>query len=182
MRSQAGDVAFPGGKQDPEDHDDITTALREAKEEIGLDSEKVEVISVLPVSFVRPNKIVSVVVGVIRERFELSVNKHEVQRVFKLPLSRFLKDDYTLSDFKAWEEGQTFSIYSFHDMIDGISTRTWGFTAIYCLQVAVILHQDSKKRIYFSPEAYQTLDCLWLSPRASLIVDYLLYVSGQNKL
>jgi len=37
MRSHAGEVCFPGGRQDPEDSgDDVRTALREADEEIGL--------------------------------------------------------------------------------------------------------------------------------------------------
>ncbi|KAG7364061.1 NUDIX family hydrolase [Nitzschia inconspicua] len=38
LRSHPGEVALPGGKQDPEDdNDDIITALRETKEEVGLD-------------------------------------------------------------------------------------------------------------------------------------------------
>jgi 8-oxo-dGTP pyrophosphatase MutT (NUDIX family) len=38
LRSHPGEVCFPGGKQDPEDHhDDLVTALRETKEEVGLD-------------------------------------------------------------------------------------------------------------------------------------------------
>ena len=37
MKSHGGEVCFPGGKQDPEDNGcDITTALREANEEVGL--------------------------------------------------------------------------------------------------------------------------------------------------
>jgi 8-oxo-dGTP pyrophosphatase MutT (NUDIX family) len=38
LRSHPGEVALPGGKQDPEDNnDDVITALRETKEEVGLD-------------------------------------------------------------------------------------------------------------------------------------------------
>ena len=37
LRSHPGQVCFPGGKQDPEDRDcDLTTALRECQEEVGL--------------------------------------------------------------------------------------------------------------------------------------------------
>lgn len=39
-----GDVCFPGGRQDPSDEDDIQTALRETKEEIGLCPEQVQII------------------------------------------------------------------------------------------------------------------------------------------
>lgn len=43
----AGDVALPGGKREEGDADDVDTALREAKEEIGLDPSLVNVITVL---------------------------------------------------------------------------------------------------------------------------------------
>jgi len=44
-----GQIAFPGGRREPEDPDLLTTALREAEEEIGLDRETVEVLATLPV-------------------------------------------------------------------------------------------------------------------------------------
>jgi 8-oxo-dGTP pyrophosphatase MutT (NUDIX family) len=37
LQSHAGQVAFPGGRSDPEDGNAIITALRESEEEIGLD-------------------------------------------------------------------------------------------------------------------------------------------------
>ena len=48
LRSHAGQVAFPGGAQDPSDADEVVTALREAAEETGLDVGGVEIIGVLP--------------------------------------------------------------------------------------------------------------------------------------
>lgn len=47
MKTVVGEVALPGGKRDEEDADDIATALREAREEIGLDPSLVTIISVL---------------------------------------------------------------------------------------------------------------------------------------
>uniref|UniRef100_G3X0H8 Nudix hydrolase domain-containing protein n=1 Tax=Sarcophilus harrisii TaxID=9305 RepID=G3X0H8_SARHA len=44
LRTSPGEVCFPGGKREPGDTDDITTALREAQEEIGLQPHQVEVI------------------------------------------------------------------------------------------------------------------------------------------
>jgi 8-oxo-dGTP pyrophosphatase MutT (NUDIX family) len=47
MRSHAGQIAFPGGRRDATDADDVETALREAAEETGLDPSGVVVIGAL---------------------------------------------------------------------------------------------------------------------------------------
>jgi 8-oxo-dGTP pyrophosphatase MutT (NUDIX family) len=46
LSSHSGEVALPGGKRDEEDEDDIATALREAKEEIGLEPSQVRVVAI----------------------------------------------------------------------------------------------------------------------------------------
>lgn len=44
-----GQIAFPGGRREPEDADLLATALREAEEEVGLDPRTVEILAALPV-------------------------------------------------------------------------------------------------------------------------------------
>jgi 8-oxo-dGTP pyrophosphatase MutT (NUDIX family) len=44
-----GQIAFPGGRREPQDADLLATALREAQEEVGLDPNSVEVLAALPV-------------------------------------------------------------------------------------------------------------------------------------
>ncbi len=48
LRRHAGEISFPGGRQDAPDEDLRTTALREAEEEIGLDRAGVELVGALP--------------------------------------------------------------------------------------------------------------------------------------
>jgi 8-oxo-dGTP pyrophosphatase MutT (NUDIX family) len=48
LSSHAGEISFPGGRQDHPDEDLRSTALREAEEEIGLDPAGVELVGALP--------------------------------------------------------------------------------------------------------------------------------------
>jgi 8-oxo-dGTP pyrophosphatase MutT (NUDIX family) len=48
LRRHAGEISFPGGRQDPGDADLAATALREAEEEIALDPAAVELTGALP--------------------------------------------------------------------------------------------------------------------------------------
>ena len=47
LRSHSGQVSFPGGKQDEQDQSSLETALREAREEIGLESKSVRILGCL---------------------------------------------------------------------------------------------------------------------------------------
>ena len=48
LRNYPGRLAFPGGARDPQDSGPVCTALREAREEVGLDPASVQILGVLP--------------------------------------------------------------------------------------------------------------------------------------
>lgn len=91
LSSHSGQVAFPGGKADPEDHNATGTALREAEEEIGLARHFVEVLGELPTYTTGSAFIVTPVVALVHPGFEIVPNPHEVADVFEVPLA-FLMD------------------------------------------------------------------------------------------
>ncbi|MDO6459189.1 CoA pyrophosphatase [Granulosicoccaceae sp. 1_MG-2023] len=82
----SGQVAFPGGKVDPGDISLRHTALREANEEIGLESRDVDVIAELPTYHTISNFTIYPVVGRIPWPVDLTPEVCEVARIFTIPL------------------------------------------------------------------------------------------------
>ncbi len=86
MRTHAGQVAFPGGKCDPEDPSHLETALREAEEEIGLHRSSMEVIGRLrTIRTGMTGYRVAPFVALVPPTFVPVPNPMEVARVFSVP-------------------------------------------------------------------------------------------------
>jgi 8-oxo-dGTP pyrophosphatase MutT (NUDIX family) len=87
LRRHAGEISFPGGRQDASDEDLRETALREAEEEIGLASADVELVGALPPvgTFVTGYR-VHPFVGSIRPGHTWTPAPAEVERVLELSL------------------------------------------------------------------------------------------------
>ncbi|MDD2712199.1 MAG: CoA pyrophosphatase [Simplicispira sp.] len=90
LSTHSGQVAFPGGRADPEDASPVATALREAWEEVGLDARFVQVLGVLPTYVTGSSFIISPVVALVQPDCVLSPNPHEVADIFEVPLSFLL--------------------------------------------------------------------------------------------
>lgn len=89
LRDHSGQVAFPGGGVEPQDDGPVSTALREAQEETGLDPASVQPISVLPKIFVPPSRFdVTPVLAYWRTPGEVGVvSETEAARVVRVPIS-----------------------------------------------------------------------------------------------
>jgi 8-oxo-dGTP pyrophosphatase MutT (NUDIX family) len=123
LRSHAGQPAFPGGAQDPEDDGPVAAALREAAEEVGLRAETVDVIGVLPALYLPPSGfVVHPVVAWWREPHEVSVvDTAEVARVERVPLTELVNPDNRFRITHA--SGLIGPAFEVHGML------VWGFTA-----------------------------------------------------
>ncbi|QPM91452.1 CoA pyrophosphatase [Pseudooceanicola algae] len=97
LKHHPGQIAFPGGKQDPVDADPTAAALREAQEEIGLDPDNVEVLGTLSTHETVTGFSVLPVVGRVRRPFIPRPEPGEVAEVFTVPLSHLLTpENYTV--------------------------------------------------------------------------------------
>ena len=90
LNSHSGQVAFPGGKRDPQDVSAEATALREAHEEVGLAPKNVEVLGRLPIYVTGTAFNITPVVALVHPQPAYFPNPGEVADLFEVPLSFLL--------------------------------------------------------------------------------------------
>jgi len=124
LRDHAGQVAFPGGKMDPDDPSPAATALREAKEEIGLAADSVEVLGYLEPYLTRTGFRIVPVIARVTPPFELVLNPAEVVEAFEVPFAFLMSEANHHLRERTWK-GLTWQFYAFEH-----GERTiWGITA-----------------------------------------------------
>lgn len=92
LPAHAGQIAFPGGKMEAADPDPVATALREAREEIGLEARFVEPLGYLDAYRTGTGFRIVPVVALVRQGFDLVLEPNEVADAFEVPLD-FLMDE-----------------------------------------------------------------------------------------
>lgn len=86
LRSHTGQVALPGGRQDPGETP-VQTALREAHEEVGLEPHFVSPVGLATPYQTGSGYLITPVVGFVSDGFTLSANPHEVAEIFETPFA-----------------------------------------------------------------------------------------------
>lgn len=139
MNNHASEICLPGGVLEYIDHGSHTNAaLREAKEEIGLPKENVQVIGVLESYITSQHIEVTPIVAIVRPPTEWILQTHEVEEVLELPLSTFLEARNYRHISKPYfgREVNTVSLTC-------NSCEIWGLTAKIMMQLQQLVNRDS---------------------------------------
>jgi 8-oxo-dGTP pyrophosphatase MutT (NUDIX family) len=124
LRSHAGQVAFPGGKIDDSDTNEIAAALREAYEELAIPPAQVNVIGATDVYFSGSGYRITPIVGIIPPDLDLIANPDEVEGWFEVPLSFLMNPSNAVQKSANWQGFDR----TYYDM-DWQGRRIWGVTA-----------------------------------------------------
>ena len=143
LRRHAGEIFFPGGRMDAQDESLEHTALREAEEEIGLQSARVTVVGQLPqTSTFATNYVIHPFVATVREAVAWRPSARKVDAVLELALSevrasrtttqierrgiKFTTDAFILHGHVIW--GATARII--HDLLQELSAGEAGRSSL----------------------------------------------------
>ncbi len=87
LNDHPSQISFPGGRVEGGDENRIETALREAREEIGLARNRVDILGALPDYDMPSGFRISPVIGWIEPPFAMKLDPFEVESAFEVPLS-----------------------------------------------------------------------------------------------
>jgi 8-oxo-dGTP pyrophosphatase MutT (NUDIX family) len=89
----ASQIAFPGGKVEPEDENLAITALRETHEEIGIPPHQIEIVRPFTEIYIPPsNFLVSPFLGISQTELSFQLQASEVAGIIEMPLSMLLSE------------------------------------------------------------------------------------------
>jgi 8-oxo-dGTP pyrophosphatase MutT (NUDIX family) len=124
LRHHAGQISFPGGGIDPGDADAVAAALRETREETGIDEAQVDPFGYLDCLDTVSGYCVTPVTGFVRSDYAVRLHEDEVDEVFEVPFEYILEPGTLRSERIHWG-GRDRDVFTF----DWEGRRIWGATA-----------------------------------------------------
>ena len=142
LRTHRGEVAFPGGIEEPGDRYPAGTALREAAEEVGLDSGNVEVVGALdPLTTFAGSSAILPVVAVTPRRPAVTPSPSEVDSVLHVPLVDLLHPECYRQELWSWPGDGDIPARQGHPMhfFEIPGDTIWGATAAMLHQFLTLI-------------------------------------------
>lgn len=136
----SGQVAFAGGKRDPQDSDLTATALREAEEEIGVNPEDLNLLGRINHHHTISEFQVTPFVAELPWPYSLKLDEVEVARAFTLPLSWLAQESNYRSEERLHPDSSRHWPVVYYDYYDG--ELLWGATARITLSLIELLNQS----------------------------------------
>lgn len=133
LKQHGGQVAFPGGKREPDDPDLLTTALREAEEEIALAPRQVTLLGRLSDVISLHGIRVTPFVGLIPADLPLHPELGELDIIFEAPLAMFLEDRRSHTDVIS-VDGRSLYVPSYQEGEHVI----WGLSAMMLVELLAV--------------------------------------------
>lgn len=124
LKHHPGQIAFAGGKVDATDADPVAAALREAREEIGLNADQVEVLGTLPGHETVTAFIVTPVIAFVHGAFQPVPEAGEVAEVFEVPLHHVADRTKFRIEGRRWQGRKRY-----YDTVPYGPYYIWGATA-----------------------------------------------------
>jgi 8-oxo-dGTP pyrophosphatase MutT (NUDIX family) len=124
LRSHSGQIAFPGGKIDPEDSGPGAAAVREAGEEVSMHAADARILGYMPLYYTGTNYLITPVVAEVIPSAPFIPNPGEVRSVFEVPLD-YLMEPGSYSTFRINRAGREHSTWQ----INHSGLVIWGITA-----------------------------------------------------
>lgn len=133
----SGQIAFPGGKNEKDDIDFAATALRETREEIGVEADLIEIIGQLTDLYILPSNFqVKAFVGYCARKPDYVLDKKEVQSVIELNIDDLYNEQNILEkEFSSASRGMKIKAPYFS--VNGI--EIWGATAMIISELLEVL-------------------------------------------
>ncbi|KXS16180.1 hypothetical protein M427DRAFT_56064 [Gonapodya prolifera JEL478] len=167
IKSFPDEVALPGGRMDPQDLDPVYTAVREAREEIGLKPNQIEIVTRLVGFMSRNALLVTPIVAFIPpvktqhpdQEFRPEINPQEVDHIFYAPLS-------TLFDSKRHRTEKTQNSPARHAFDLPTGHITFGLTAHILVHLASVFTGGDRLLPYSTFGAFPADERMFLTSRA----------------
>jgi 8-oxo-dGTP pyrophosphatase MutT (NUDIX family) len=135
-----GQISFPGGKRD-EGETLLSTALREAREEMGIEEKDVRILGELDdMCTISSDFCIAPFVALIPYPYPFKINRHEIEEIIEVPLSVFLDEAKFREELRS-RNGELVSVYFYQHEEHTI----WGATARILKQLMDLLSPEDRK-------------------------------------